>query len=93
VVTLVASGQVKSDLAEVELTPETQSIVFSEPTCEKAEALVMAWRFAACMRDHSQCPKAARTDATVLDSPEPMVLIRVMVLCDVCPVWPKGWTY
>jgi hypothetical protein len=44
VVTLVASGQVKSDLAEVELTPETQSIVFSEPTCKEAEALVMAWR-------------------------------------------------
>jgi hypothetical protein len=32
----------------------------------------MAWRFAACMRDHSQCPKAVRITPTVVDTPEPV---------------------
>jgi hypothetical protein len=80
----------KRGLAKGELTPEAQAVVFSEPSCVKAPALVMAWRFAACMRDHSQCLKAVRTTPTVVDTPEPVVFIGAIVLCGIDPVWPKG---
>jgi hypothetical protein len=50
----------------------------------------MAWRFAAGMRDHSQCLKAVRTTPTVVDTPVPVVLVRAIVLCDIDRVCPKG---
>jgi hypothetical protein len=72
------------------LTLGAQAIVSSEPSWAKAQALVMAWRFTAGMRDHSQWLKAVRTTPTVVDTLEPVVLVRAIVLCGIDRVCPKG---
>jgi hypothetical protein len=69
---MVTDDGVKGEgLAKAELTPGAQAVVLSEPSCMEAQALVMAWRYAVCMRDHLKCPKAVRTTPTVIDTRNP----------------------